>query len=161
MATEAITPNTPTKRTGPTPRALSPEQEAEVSTALQSADPPSYRQLAQQHNVSLSVIQRIAKETLANRAEDADETTELERLIGQRLPTDKLVTALAKLINDPDTPPTVRLSAINAAIEQRGIVTRKQRKDAEGNQAPGPIFVIQAGALAVQAAPVSPDKSST
>jgi hypothetical protein len=147
MATAA---NTKLPRQRLDKRALSPEQEQAMFAALSQPKPPPYRQLAQEYNVSLSVVQRIAGIIKAqNEPAEIDvdaANAELERLIGQRLPPATLVRALEQLISNPKTPASVRLAAINTAVEQRGIVTRKQRKDAEANRVPAVgIFVLPAG----------------
>jgi hypothetical protein len=120
-----------------------------LETLTQPNRPP-YLQIAREYNVSVSVVQRIAG--LAKAQNNPDETdvdaanAELERLIGKRLPPTILVRALEQLVGNAKTPPSVRLAAINTAAELRGIVTRKQRKDAEANRVPAVgIFVLPAG----------------
>lgn len=116
-------------------------------------------QIAKQVGVSSALVwkaRRAAEHTEAQNVPDADLAgTELERLIGQRLPADRLVRALERLIANPKTPASVRLAAINAAIEQRGIVTRKQRKDAEADRRPGNVYIFAPTSVPlVQAHPV-------
>jgi hypothetical protein len=100
---------------------------------------------------------------------------ELERLIGANLPPSRLVKELGLLIGDSKTPKSVKLMAIRAAAEYGGVVTRKEKRDAEANAtAPGPIFVfntlsipsaapiqVVVEAEATEAKPVDTDKPTT
>jgi hypothetical protein len=129
---------------------LAPEQRAEMLRLIQDEPELTDLQVARRVGVSAALVWKARNKAERREPEtDVDIDTanaELERLIGERLPPRTLVRALERLISNPKTPASVRLAAINTAAELRGIVTRKQRKDAEANRVPAVgIFVLPAG----------------
>jgi hypothetical protein len=147
MATEAVTlpPQIDNRK-----RKLTPEQRAELLRILTEQPELSDSQLAHQFNVSRVLVWKLRKTVqpistaeplTADRMRD-----ELERLIGQRLPPERIVAELADLITDRKTPKSVKLMALKLATEHGGVVTRKEQRDAEANKIPAVgIFVLPAG----------------
>lgn len=126
---------------------MSQEQRDQLAAELAQPNRLSFSKLAEKYGTSASLIQRLNVQVDPVSTHDVSDVdsaaTELERRTGERLPPDRLVRALERLVANPKTPPSVRLAAIGMAVELRGVVTRKQRKDAELTQpGAGPVFAF-------------------